>query len=250
MPEIVESTSPGKRKINATNGVEDKRAVPVYKSAIKEWSAVEGRSMLKTIPMTLKGHHGCKLVFWVNNKVSIHNNKAEEFQMAPGTQISGFGIGKWKLEGKDPDIDPSTMIMFGLAGDDTKIIFNSHLTTVGEVVKNKRKNEPMCKVCYHAMQDGAAGSPPGSFTLTTEHKVFFAPEPTAVSSEVGQTSAASLLPPSAWKTPFSDVLWHCKWNANGLGPIRPFVGALEQISIPPGRVLDFCGESDFMAGEA
>ena len=140
------------------------------------------------------------------------------------------------------DRDPSSTAqayLFSLTDHHTAVWHNKKMQTVRDVVLERRKTEPNCKVAYHEMHE-ADDSAPGSFTLDQKFQVYFIPDPTTPveKEQPVQMSAGMLVPKEAWASSSScDIVWGTKWAINGLTPVRPLVVMKVDAKILPGRVL-------------
>ena len=69
-------------------------------------------------------------------------------------------------------MDAQSSVDFLLGYDETMVVLNNVLVTVGWVVGEKRKQDPAAKVAYHTMEDKADSA--GGFVLQQKHKVCWA----------------------------------------------------------------------------
>ena len=193
---------------------------------------------LKEVDLTNKGRPAGIMVIKPENVVFIKNITDDPLIFNAGAVLAGFGRGIWKLQGKDKDIDENTMLLYKLDGPDTHVIFNtSNYQSVMSIVKARRSKQPLCKIQYHTMTD-AVGATPGSFSLVLEHSVYFAPAPVTVDSEqLQQGSVAATLPCHVWANTVTSITWTVKWNAQGLGPVRPLVVFSTEVILPPKHAL-------------
>ena len=137
-------------------------------------------------------------------------------------------------------------VLFQLESSKTAILFGNILTTVGEVLKQKREGTPTALINYHMVVDDDGSN----FKLTRQHNIVFSPQATQTASEgidgeegagpaalALQASAAALLPTDAWETEFTTLVWSCTWKAKGLMPVRPQIIFKADGSIPAGEAL-------------
>ena len=193
---------------------------------------------LKEVDLTIKGRPAGTMVIKPENIVFIQNKTDAPLTFNAGAILAGFGRGVWKLQGKDNDIDEQTMLLYKLDGPDSRVVFNSsNYQSVMSIVKTRRTKQPLCKIQYHTMTD-AVGANPGSFSLVLEHSVYFAPATVTVDSEqLQQGSVAATLPWHVWQNTVTDISWAVKWNAQGLGPVRPLVVFTNEVILPPKHAL-------------
>ena len=109
-----------------------------------------------------------------------------------------------------------------------------------DVVNERRKVEPSCKVAYHDMgMDN--DDMPGSFTLTLKHRIYFVPLAQTEDDEQGrlnQMSVGASVPRSTWEnSKLCSIKWAAKWAVNGLTPVRPLVVTNNELSLGAGRAI-------------
>jgi hypothetical protein len=125
------------------------------------------------------------------------------------------------------------------------ILLNSVLTTVGEALRVKRESTPTAEINYHEMTDVVGKK----FTLNRKHHVVFIPQGSQQATEdeeAGgvsslQASAAALIPPKAWETKHTMMVWSMTWKSKGLMPIRPQIIFSITGEIGAGQALMLCG---------
>jgi hypothetical protein len=134
-------------------------------------------------------------------------------------------------------------LLFSLENSESLIILNSVLTTVGEALRVKRESTPTAEINYHELTD-VVGT---KFTLNRKHHIVFIPQGSqpATEEEEGvsslQASAAALIPPKAWETKHTQMVWSMTWKSKGLMPIRPQIIFSFSGEIGAGQALMLCG---------
>ena len=148
-------------------------------------------------------------------------------------------IWQGQVQNGQGSLQHSPGLPLSLTDHHTAVWHNNKMQTVRDVVLERRKTEPNCKVAYHEMHE-ADDSAPGSFTLEQKYQVYFIPDPTTPveKEQPVQMSAGMLVPKEAWASSSScDIVWGTKWAINGLTPVRPLVVMKVDAKILPGRVL-------------
>ena len=177
------------------------------------------------------------LRIFLHNKMQIANTSNDEELVAPrGALLAGFGRGKW--EAATGAIDESKQIQFTLESHSDMVLHGPQLVELLDVVNEKRKTQPDCRVAYHDLVPLAEG-PAGAFGLKQTVGVVFNPQAQTADANPAalQTRLAATVPAQAWKGHYSGLVWSVKWAANGLAPIRPQIVMLHDVMIKPGHSL-------------
>ena len=156
----------------------------------------------------------------------------------------GFGKGDWKLAGKDQMINKDKMLLFKLSTMDDMVQFNNRWMSLQSVIGPKGSKNTATKIKYHSMHDVSSGMA-GSFSLTVDHEVYFAPDSAVVEEEGGadaedatgnlQQTVGALVPKDTWTSHCTAIQWAVKWTVNGLSPVRPLVMLTTDLTLMPGR---------------
>ena len=87
-----------------------------------------------------------------------------------GSLIVGYGKGKW-VSGSAGD---EKEIKYVLDNAQEQVIFNSSLTTLGELVNAKRLNSKgeSCRICHHELVENPADEGARSFNLKANQQIF------------------------------------------------------------------------------
>ena len=108
---------------------------------------------------------------------------------------------------------------------------NNTRMLLSTVLQNQRQVEGDVKVAYHKVCWGAVD--PKKFTVDVTHHIAFTPLP---AQEVNANNVASKEKASFWsKNEVTTVLWHCRWTAKGLMPVKPAVFLKGQLVLQPGE---------------
>ena len=225
-----------KRKLDADS---KKKTQEVNAEKIVSQEPTEG--VLKSTKLCGKGQTGAVLKVLTGGKAVITNTLHNELHMPAGSVVAGFGKGDWKLEGRDADINTETMLLYQIQTMDDMVLMGTKYMTVADAIKPRRARNPMVKLMYHTMHSITDG-PAGSFSVSLDHKVFFAPDSAGVSAEDNgeeklQQTIGSLVPRKAWDSHCLSIIWAVKWTANGLSPVRPVVVLTKDVSLLPARTL-------------
>ena len=203
---------------------------------LKDW---DGEELVK-IPLLNVKSDKALLDIRAGGKVGLVNKDDKRDLMCPqGFILAGFGKGKFNLaeqlqpKGEEGAAEP---IPYSLGGQDSLVHFNNKLVTLREVYDEKSRSQHNPVINYYKIEAAPTEEDPGFFTLAKEHGIAFVPIG-ITDAMLQQTSAASKIPADQWDPAVCGVVWACKWQPNGLMPIRPVVVALQAISIPPGCVL-------------
>ena len=225
-----------KRKVEVESKTKTKEVIP---EKIVTQDPTDG--VLKSTKLCGKGQTGAVLKVLTGGKAIITNTIHNELHMPAGSVVAGFGKGDWKLEGRDADINTDTMLLYQLQTMDDMVLMGQKYMSVADAIKPKRARNPMVKLMYHTMHSIADG-PAGSFSVTQDHNVFFAPESAGVNADDSgdeklQQSIGALVPRKAWDSHCLSIIWAVKWTANGLSPVRPVVVLTKDVSLMPARTL-------------
>ena len=195
------------------------------------------RVPLMEVPLVSTKNSVGKLLLFAQNKMHLANTSVEEpLVVSRGTLLAGFGRGKWSSD--SGDIDESKQLPYKLANHDDAVLNGTQFVTLLEIVNERRKTHPDCRVAYHDIVPQGDG-PPGAFSLAKTVNLVFSPQPPSADAPAGhlQTRVAATVPVSAWNGHYSGVAWSVKWSANGLSPIRPQIAMLKDVTIRPGHSL-------------
>ena len=158
------------------------------------------------------------------NRPYLLNQSEASQTLAAGTVVAAFGRGKFRRHqpnAADGEDNNKKEIAYSLSGPDADVLYNGHLTTVGELVEVRRKSgpSPVIKVNYFELVDRPQEAKPGLFELKKTHDVRFAPQQ-KVEVELGQggtsdntasqVNLASLLPSEAWTSYLPRFCFHIK----------------------------------------
>ena len=179
-------------------------------------------------------------------KVGLVNKCEKSDVMVPkGHIICGFGKGKFKLAEeleKEGEAACKAAILYEIEDLNAPMILNNKLLGLRAIYEEKQKTQANPTINYFKIESTPAVEDAGLFTLSKEHNLAFVPQATTPGlgeegTTLAQTAAAGAVQASAWDRAVCGVVWACKWAPNGLMPVRPIVVALDDLCVPPGRVL-------------
>jgi len=135
--------------------------------------------------------------------------------------------------------------MFHIKSDQDYIYHQNELVTVRDVIGERRKVDPDCKLTYHNFADKTEGET-GEVEITLKHKVYFMTKKDASESEKkkSQVNLAAFLPLDIWASEsckVAKIMWATKWATQGLAPVRPLVILTEDVVLGPGRAAWIVG---------
>ena len=168
------------------------------------------------------------------------------------SQVAGYFKGNWrqgkqkKADVKDENDDNTpgasglppcgpNEISFHINGPDDEVQFNNVITTVGELIKDRRETDPDVKVAYHDMQDKPLPGKPWYFSLKLRSDVRY--NVAAPPKLMTVNNVANLIPASSWMPDLLKPVWVVTWGQKGLTPIRPFWHLIKPISLQPGKAV-------------
>ncbi len=231
-----------KRQGSATNVVN--QAKKKQRTAVSPAHIIETEkdvSPLLEVPLVgLKSGTGKLIILNQNRMQMVNTSDQDPLVVATGTVIAGFGRGRWKA--KTADHDPEKEVLYKLEHYEDLVLNGTDAVPILDVVNEKRKTLPDCRVAYHDIVPLAPndGLPVGAFKLAPTVEVAFQPQTQpADGSAPGhlQTRVAATCPISAWKGHYSSLMWSVKWGATGLMPVRPQIAFTTDVTISPGRSL-------------
>ncbi len=226
--------TPAKRTTPDTNNSPNAKRTKVHADRVIRVEELPTTVELASLDLTQKNQKG-KLSMYTGDAVYLVNSAADEFLLPEGSMLAGYGKGKFKLKALDDDAHASRKIDFMLKSSKDKIYHNYTVQTIGDVVLEKRKSEPNCKVAYHDLEEVADGGV-GEFNLSLKVPVRFlcaeeAPKAT-------QLSAACFVPQHCFEQPgVCEIMWATRWCVQGLSPVRPLVITCVDIELKPGHAL-------------
>ena len=172
-----------------------------------------------------------------NKMVLVNTSESDPLVVPRGTLVAGFGKGKW--ERCSGESDDTKQTPYKLSHHDDLVLSGSDLIPLLDVVNERRKTHPDCRVSYHELAPQGEG-PPGGFALQKTVDVLFTPQPPSAGEQPAanlQTRVAATAPLPAWSGHYSRLVWSVKWNAAGLTPVRPQIAFVESVTIRPGHML-------------
>ncbi len=116
-------------------------------------------------------------------------------------------------------------------------MIDNAVVTLKEAVANqsKEKTKDAAKICYHTIEETPGEE--GSFTLKRNLDVVCRSKDIAQQGTITPGSFGALGSFRIWMTNWCQVVWSCKWGANGVMPLRPVVLTTSNIDIPPGKAI-------------
>ena len=163
------------------------------------------------------------------------------------------GVGPHK---RPQDQTDAQAVPYKLTSDNDIVVFNGAITTIAKVLDEKLTKDPKAVMAYHKHTDNP--NEPGRFDIEQTHNVVFHrggknTKTKKKGEEKGQDDPASdpedktdptqnnlggHVPPATWNSHSCAFIWHVKWTAKGLMPIKPDVRFTSEFILPTGRALD------------
>lgn len=157
-----------------------------------------------------------------------------------GHVLLAFGKTTWKALKDDGSNLQAHELLYSLSDSATLVLHNNQLVTLLEVVEERRRSNPNCKVAYHKLVEQHDRGP-GAFTLEVTSKVvacYTAVDGGDEKKNITQQNAAACLANNFWENvEHVGLVWTVKWAAQGLMPVRPTVVCLSACELPPGKAL-------------
>ena len=232
--ETLDGASPTKRGMSEPTQKSPKKARVQTKTTLL--SEVPDTTVLVRIPLTQKGQNGVEMKVLVGNLIFLINETEMEVLLPSGSVVAGFGKGKFQVDVNEAG--PKNKL-FELKDCQTEVYHNNKVQLLLDVVNDRRKQEPSCKVAYHELTAEETGEP-GAFTLNLKHRVHFVPAKLGDddAKALNQMSVGAALPMDIWdKSEVCLTKWATKWAVNGLTPVRPLVFLGAPVSLGAGRAI-------------
>ena len=99
----------------------------------------------------------------MGHRAAIQNTGDSATALKRGAILVAFGKTTWTQLGPEADYDQQHELLYELKSDQDLVLHNGVVSTLREVVTERRKTHPKCKLAYHTMKDapgtGDAASP-------------------------------------------------------------------------------------------
>ena len=132
------------------------------------------------------------------------------------------------------------MAPFELTSSSDLVFFNGELVAVGEVYNDKAASDPTAQIAYHNVKMSA--QTPGEFELELKHRIAHEFK-TAANVEAIQFNFGTLMTSAEWISEVAKQIWHMRWIAKGLAPMKPAVHLLGEVTLQNGRVVNLTGNA-------
>ncbi len=238
-PEVEPTVSNSRKRQTDPNNTSTKKS-RVDAGIIQDATVVTGSKLEECAVTNVKGAaQGLTLSVRVGPRIFLVNMSGAEVTMSSGMMVACFGKGGFKLArgGNLPEGDFA--IQFQLAGHETKVLFNSTLMTLGEVVGQRQATHPDCKIAYHTMQPLAES--PGDFSCESQYEIFFVPEKCVDNTATQMNIGAKVGQVKPWLSTCTSLVWSVRWTGKGLGPLRPVIVLTKDLELPSGRCVCLTG---------
>lgn len=166
--------------------------------------------------LQLRGADQCYLV----------NNSAKTWAMSDAG-LAFYGAGSYKILKAGQEL-PSKGVELNLSSHADTVILNGSVVTLGQAIGEMRQKKPDCRVAYFEMVPGESLN---EFQLRPTRRVMFCGKDTPDGNAVARHNCGWLLPQ---KTCLSTV-WHMRWSAKGLIPVKPALHLLGFVELEAGR---------------
>ena len=179
--------------------------------------------------------------------VAVYNNKTnKEINMGSMESVCGFGKGGFKITKGNENIPPE-QVPFRLTSEADLVCLNGVVLTMGKVYFDQQKTKPGCQVCYHTTKVNEED--PTKIQFTTTHKLAFLASEGG--TEVTSANIASKLPYEVWpKSNAVNTIWHVRWTAKGLQPVKPWLFTKGAVVVPAGSCCYLTGVPEEAPGES
>ncbi|CAE7298363.1 unnamed protein product [Symbiodinium sp. CCMP2592] len=214
-----------------------KGAVKIDEALIGEADAIS-QALLHECKVTVTKDSVGMLQVRAGSEVWLVNKGPKDF-VAEFHQVCGFGRGSFKLmKPEEQPVEGQRFVEFKLTDYQDMIYINNQCLTVGQAVAQQRLTKPDCKVSYHEIvQDAEKGL--NEFSLRLTHRVVFSSKMEEVTAEATFGNLALKENNTIWsESKALCVLWHCRWTAKGLTPVKPAVHLKGGITVKPGKALN------------
>ena len=196
------------------------------------------KPLLHECKVTLSKDNMALLQVRAGSEIWLINKGPKDF-MGDFHQVAGFGRGGFKLF--KPDEQPTEgqrIVEFKLSGYQDLIYLNNQCVTVGQAVQQQRVSKPDCKITYHEIQQEPEKAL-NEFSLKLTHRVVFTSKSEEVTAEASFGNLALKEKDPLWsESKALCVLWHCRWTAKGLSPVKPAVHLRGGLLLKPGQALN------------
>ena len=137
-----------------------------------------------------------------------------------------YGAGSYKILKAGQDL-PERSVELVLTSHADTIVVSGAVTTLGQAFSEMRQKKPDCRIAYFEIQPGESLS---EFQLRATHRVvFYGKEETATLAR--HNCAWALL--KSHLTP----VWHMRWAAKGLLPVKPALHILGGMELEVGKAV-------------
>lgn len=194
---------------------------------------------LLVVPLVgLASGKGSLNVYGKNKMQIVSESDTEPLVVRRGMMLAGFGRGKWNM--KNDEFDGETMLQYEMTGSDDEVLIGQDLTTLLDIIIEKQKSKPDCRMAYFDIVPKGDG-PTGSFTLVSTSDIVFVPVPASTKDATAghlQTRVAAQIPIPIWRNMhYSKIVWTVKWGQNGLAPVRPQIVMHTNVTVKPGHCV-------------
>ena len=153
------------------------------------------------------------------HQIYITNKAPHAVDVPPDSFVAAFGKGSFKLIKAGEEVAEN--IEFKLQNQDSLVVLNGLVVSVGKVVEEQRVKKPDCEICYHSITQDDQNMK--KFELAQTHRIAFAYKPEGEAVEVSQANVAAKEILATWNSGLLQVLWLVRWSAKGLMPVKPVV---------------------------
>ena len=167
--------------------------------------------MLAKVPMvSIRSATPLTLQIMFQVRVAVINTGEQEISWSHGVLVATFGKGKHNSHPNAEQINKESEVLFYLPDHMRKDLYKDTVTTLGDLVCQRKETTTEVKVNYHKIATQVAAAS----CVSSQQGVKEEQEQAAL--HVSQASAAALLQTSKWQTDTTGIMWHVTW---GLMPV-------------------------------
>ena len=162
-----------------------------------------------------------------------------------GFVVASWLKGKWRHHKSATDDVDKDDVEFKLADSNDSIFMGSKLTTVAEVMDERRLTNPAAKtsILYHKLKEDPSDDQPNHQLVAQVHRMVWKAD-AGVKVEVGAENTvldykhvAASIPVATWNGKYTSIVWAMKWTSAGLCPVRPQVMLTKDLQVAANQAV-------------
>ena len=239
--EVIESSA-GKTDTEP-DGTKNKRANPdpeppknQKKPKISQDTVMESnkisQALLTEVQLPGKGG-GPFLQIRVGSGIYLTNKGSTDMVLGANLAVAGFGKGSFKALSANTDVTDKQH-QFLLKSSSDMVVLNNVVTSLGQIILEKRESQPDISVNYHKIVPDEAD--PKVFTLEATHCIAFTlKEDGADNKDPTMMNIGAKMPFQVWNNQCLYVIWHVRFGPKGLVPVKPGIFLKGGVTVPVGH---------------